>query len=94
MACSQFSIKTVGVHFCNSAYDDRNWDQIYDNSTYSYLEQNTALFEKKKVVNQILWSKLWYVDQIYTIPKSNWKKIEKNNEQFLLEQKKKDLSGT
>ena len=50
MAWSQFSIKMVGVHFHNSAHDNRNWDKIYDNLTKqnSYLEQNAALFERKK----------------------------------------------
>ena len=33
MAWSQFSIKMVGVHFLNSAHDNRNWDKIYDNLT-------------------------------------------------------------
>ena len=33
MAWSQFSIKMVGVHFHNSAHDNRNWDKIYDNLT-------------------------------------------------------------
>ena len=56
MAWSQFSIKMVGVHFHNSAHDNRNWDKIYDNLTKqnSYLEQNAALFERKKITrNQI-----------------------------------------
>ena len=33
MAWSQFSIKMIGVHFHNSAHDNRNWDEIYDNLT-------------------------------------------------------------
>ena len=33
MAWSQFSIKTVGVHFRNSANDNRNWYKIYNNLT-------------------------------------------------------------
>ena len=46
----------IGVHFHNSAHDNRNWDKIYDNLTKqnSYLEQNAALFERKKITkNQI-----------------------------------------
>ena len=33
VAWSQFSIKMAGVHFHDSAYDNRNWDKIYDNLT-------------------------------------------------------------
>ena len=33
MSWSQFSIKIVGVHFRNSALDNRNRDKIYDNLT-------------------------------------------------------------
>ena len=33
MSWSQFSIKIVGVHFRNSAHDNRNRDEIYDNLT-------------------------------------------------------------
>ena len=33
MAWSQFSIKTVGLYFCNSPHDKRNWDKILDNLT-------------------------------------------------------------
>ena len=80
MVWSQFSIKMIGVHFHNSAHDKRNWDKIYDNLTKqnSYLKQNAALFERKKITkNQIFWSKLWYIGHIYTIPKCIWKKTEK-----------------
>ena len=40
----------IDVHFHNSAYDNKNWDKIYDNLTKqnSYLEQNAALSERKK----------------------------------------------
>ena len=33
VAWSQFSIKMVGVHFYNSAHNNRNWDKIYDKLT-------------------------------------------------------------
>ena len=46
MSWSQFSIKTVGVDFHNSAHDNRNWDQIYDNLTEKI--QNAAVFDRKK----------------------------------------------
>ena len=46
----------IGVHFYNSAHDNRNWDKRYDDLTKQnlYLQQNAALFEKKKIIiNQI-----------------------------------------
>ena len=42
---------------------------------------------KKIIVNQILLSKLWYIDQMFTIPKYMENKIEKNCD-FLLKGKK------
>ena len=33
MTWSHLSIKIVGVHFRNSAHDNRNWNKIYDNLT-------------------------------------------------------------
>ena len=49
-----------------------------------YFEQSATLFgmkknhkTKKRIVNQILWSKLWYIGQIYTIPKFIKEEIEK-----------------
>ena len=35
--------------------------------------------EKKRIVNLMLLSKLWYIGQIYTIPKFIKEEIEKNN---------------
>ena len=44
----------------------------------SYLEQSVILLEREKIIaNQILLSKLWYVGQIYTIPKCIKKKTAK-----------------
>ena len=37
-----------------------------------YFEQSATLFgmkKQKRIVNQVLLSKLWYIGQIYTIPK-------------------------
>ena len=49
MALSQFSIKMVGVHFHDSAHDNRNWDKIYDNLTKKVHNWNgMQLFERKK----------------------------------------------
>ena len=76
----------IGVYFHNSTHDNRNWEKIYDNliKKNSNLEQNAALFERKKVtINQIFRSKLWYIGQIYTIPKCIWKKAEKRINNFL-----------
>ena len=54
-----------------------------------YFEQSATLFgmkknhkTKKRIVNQILWSKLWYIGQIYTIPKFIKEEIEKTIAQF------------
>ena len=40
----------TGVHFHNSAHDNRDWDKIHDNLPKQnlYLDQNAALFERKK----------------------------------------------
>ena len=45
-----------------------------------YFEQGATLFAmkiKKRIVNQILLSKIWYVGQIYTIQKFIKEEIEK-----------------
>ena len=54
-----------------------------------YFEQSATLFgmkknhkTKKRIVNQILWSKLWYIGQIYTILKFIKEEIEKTIAQF------------
>ena len=69
----------IGVHFHNSANDNRNWDKIYDDLT----KQNSyfaALFERKQItINQIFQSKLWYIGQINTIRKGIWRKTERMN---------------
>ena len=41
MTWSQFSIKMVGVSFHGSAYDNRNWDKIFDNLTKNNQIWNT-----------------------------------------------------
>ena len=52
------SIKILGVHFGSSVLDNSNWDKI-----------SHCKFSWKRIVNQILLSKLWYIGQIYTILK-------------------------
>ena len=66
MVWSQFSIKILGVHFGSSVLDNSNWDKIIH-----------CKFSWKRIVNQILLSKLWYIGQIYTIPKFIKENIEK-----------------
>ena len=39
------------------------------------MKHNTFIFERKKItINQIPSLKLWYIGQVYTIPKCIWKK--------------------
>ena len=86
MVWSQFSIKILGRYFGNSALDNSNWDKISHSLTNQnrYLEQIASLFEmRKRIVNQILLSKLWYKGQIYTIPKFTKKDIEKTIQHLL-----------
>ena len=67
MVWSQFSIKILGEDFGNSALDNFNWDQISHSlaKKIQYLKQSTTLFEmKKRIVNQILLFKLWYMGEI------------------------------
>ena len=45
---------------------------ISDNFT-----EKTFLIDKTIIVNQILWTKLWYIGQIYTIPKYTKNEIER-----------------
>ena len=81
MIWSEFSIKILGVHFGNSVPDNSNWDKISHILTKKqFLEQRATLFgmkKKKRIVNQILLSKLWYIGQIYTIPKFTKEEIAK-----------------
>ena len=59
VAWSQFSIKIVGVHFCNYAHQEVGQNKRKSNKQNSYLKYNTpynrALLENKKItVNQII----------------------------------------
>ena len=60
------SIKKLGVDFDSSILDNQNLDKI-----------NHCKFTWKRIVNQILFSKLWYIGQIYTILKFIIKEIGK-----------------
>ena len=81
MIWSKFSIKILEVHFGNSVPDNSNWDKISHILTKKnqFLEQSATLFgmKKKRIVNQILLSKLWYIGQMYTIPKFTKEEIAK-----------------
>ena len=80
MVWSQFSVKIFGVHFGNSVLDNSNWNKISHSLAKKLNTWNRVplpLRWKKRIVNQILLSKLWYIGQIYTIPKFIKKEIEK-----------------
>ena len=69
-----------GVHFGKSILDNSNWDKISHSLTKKSIlriECNSLWDEKKGIVNRILFSKLWYMGQIYTIPKFIKEEIEK-----------------
>ena len=53
-----------------------------------------SLRVKKIIVNQILLFKLWYIGQIYTIPKYIKNEMEKRIYDFLRNGKKHDLPVT
>ena len=80
MVWSQFSIKILGVHFGSFVLDNSNWDKISHSLAKKVNIWNRVqltLRWKKRIVNQILLSKLWYIGQIYTIPKFIKEEIEK-----------------
>ena len=81
MVWSQFSIKILGVHSGSSVVDNSSWDKIshsFAKKSVFGTECNSLLDEKKKrIVNQILLSKLWYIGQIYTILKFIIKELRK-----------------
>ena len=86
MIWSNFSIKILGINFDNYVQDNSNWDKIRDNiakKIHMWNRVRLSLRGKKFVTNQILLSKLWYIGQIYTIPKYIKKQIEKMIHDFL-----------
>ena len=80
MKWSQFFIKTLTDHFGNTILNNSNQDKIRE----SIIKKSIAIWNrvrlslrgKKIIVNQILLSKLWYIGQVYTIPKYIKKEIE------------------
>ena len=88
MKSSQVSIKVLGINFGNSILDNSNWDKISEGITKNHIWNRVrlSLRSKKIILNQILLSKLWYIGQIYTIPKCIKKEIERIYD-FLLNRK-------
>ena len=74
MVWTQFSIKILGVHYGNSVLDNSSWDKI------SHSLAKTSLFQTE--CNSLLDETLWYIGQIYTIPKFIKEYIEKTIAQF------------
>ena len=74
------------VNFVNSSLNNSNWVKISESLTKKFHIWNRlrlSLRDKKIIINQILLSKLWYIAQIYTIPKYMKKEIEKKIYGFL-----------
>ena len=59
--------------------DNSNSDKLNYSLTKKsiFRTECNSLWGEKKIVNQILWSKLLYIGQIYTIPKFIKNEIEK-----------------
>ena len=75
MVWSQFSIMILGVYFDNSVLYNSNWDKISNSKKKKSIfrrEYDSLWDEKKKLL-----SKLWYISQIYSIPKFIKEEIEK-----------------
>ena len=86
MAWSSFSIKILGIIFDNDVPDNSIWDKISANLTkqiHIWNRVTLSLRGRKIIINQILLSKLWYIGQIYTMPKYIKKEIEKRIHDFL-----------
>ena len=84
------------VNFVNSSLNNSNWDKISESLTKKFHIWNRvrlSLRGKKIIINQLL-SKLWYIVQIYTIPKYIKKEIEKRIYNFLQNNKKNQTSQT
>ena len=73
MEWSQFFIKIIGVNFGNTIFDNSSRDKVNGRIIKKFIaiwnRVRLSLKGKKIIVNQILLFKLWYIGQIYTIPK-------------------------
>ena len=91
MIWSNFSVKILGLNFDNFIPDNSNWDKIKDNiakKIHMWNRVRLSLRGKKLITNQILLSNLWYIGQIYAVPKCIKIQIEKMICDFSLEGKK------
>ena len=91
MEWSNLSIKLLGINLGNFILDNCIWDKISENipkKIHIWNRIRLSLRGNKMIINQILLSKLWYIGQIYTIPKYIKKEIEKRIYDFLREEKK------
>ena len=70
MQQSPFSINILEV-FGNFILNNFSWDKISEDVIKDpHLDQSETLWEVKKLtINQIFLAKLWYIGQIYAIPK-------------------------
>ena len=88
VAWSQFSIKMVGVHFYNSAHNNRNWDKIYDNLTKKIHIRNRMQFslrgENNHKPNPLIKTMVHRSSIYYS--KMYLEKNSKTNKQFPLDQ--------
>ena len=91
MVWSNLSIKILGLTFENHTLDNSIWEKITENITkriHIWSRVRLSLKGRRIIINQVLLSKLWYIGQIYTIPKHIKKQIEKRIYDFLWEEKK------
>ena len=91
MVWSNFSIKILGITFENYTPDNSIWEKITENimkRIHIWNRVRLSLKGRRIIINQVLLSKLWYIGQIYTIPKYVKKQIEKRIYDFLWEEKK------
>ena len=87
----KFLYQNTSITFENYTPDNSIWEKITKNITKRILIWNRvrlSLKDRRIIINQVLLSKLWYIGQIYTIPKNVKKQIEKRIYDFLLEEKK------
>ena len=81
----------------NSSLDKSNWDKISESLIRNFHIWNRvrlSLVVKKIIINYILLSTLWYIVQMYAIPKYIKKEIEKRIYNFLWNDKENQISQT
>ena len=86
----------VKINFNNSILDNSNWDKISEviiKTSLTWNRLRLSLRGNKMIANEVLLSKLKYIDEIYTLPKY----LKQETEiiyNFLYNGKKYDLPGT